>query len=363
MNNLVSIITPSYNSSKFIEECINSVITQSYIDWEMIIVDDYSTDNSRDLILKFAKEDNRIKTIFLDENVGAAAARNIAIKQSKGKYIAFLDSDDIWKSEKIEKQLSFMNDRNIAFSFTSYQPMSEDGKEYFNIIKVPEKMTYASYLRNTIIGCLTVIIDKEKTGKFQMPNIRSSHDMALWLLIMKRGFSAYGLDENLAYYRIVSNSNTSKKWKAAKEVWDVYRKVNKTGEHRKALFKNMLNSLIKYEQIVTTLPKAKELKPQIDKVITIGKKNILSNKKRLFSKLQDKKSVSKVFDVFSERYNKRKGGYSRVLKAGFRTGDDAPMAVIELVDRNIEAKRVDKPKKIENKETEKKEVAPKVIAK
>ena len=88
-------------------------------------------------------------------------------------------------------------------------------------------MTYHSYLKNTIIGCLTVIIDKEKTGDFQMPNIRSSHDMALWLLIMKRGFSAYGLDENLAYYRIVSNSNTSKKWKAAKEVWDVYRKVEK----------------------------------------------------------------------------------------------------------------------------------------
>tara|TARA_X000001036_G_scaffold194899_1_gene183798 strand:+ start:211 stop:648 length:438 start_codon:yes stop_codon:yes gene_type:complete len=133
-----------------------------------------------------------------------------------------------------------------------------------------------------------------------------------------------------------------------------YRKLNKTGEHRKALFKNMLNSLIKYEQIITTLPKAKELKPLIDKVITIGKKNVLSNKKRLFSKLQDKKSVSKVFDILSERYNKRKGGYSRVLKAGFRTGDDAPMAVIELVDRNPEAKRVDKPKKVEskNKETE-----------
>ena len=128
-----------------------------------------------------------------------------------------------------------------------------------------------------------------------------------------------------------------------------YRKLNKTGEHRKALFKNMLNSLIKYEQIVTTLPKAKELKPLIDKVITIGKKNVLSNKKRLFSKLQDKKSVSKVFGILSERYNKRKGGYSRVLKAGFRTGDDAPMAVIELVDRNLEAKKVDKPKKVESK--------------
>ena len=124
-----------------------------------------------------------------------------------------------------------------------------------------------------------------------------------------------------------------------------YRKLNKTSEHRKALFKNMLNSLIKYEQIITTLPKAKELKPQIDKVITLGKKNELNNKKRLFSKLQDKKTVKKVFDVLSQRYNKRNGGYSRVLKAGFRTGDDAPMAVIELVDRDLEAKKVDRKKK------------------
>jgi len=129
-----------------------------------------------------------------------------------------------------------------------------------------------------------------------------------------------------------------------------YRKLNKTPEHRKALFKNMLNSLIKYEQITTTLPKAKELKPLIDKVITIGKKNNLSNKKRLFSKLQDKSSVVKVFDVLSSRYQKRQGGYSRVLKAGYRYGDDAPMAIIELVDRNLEAKKVDKPKKIETKE-------------
>tara|TARA_B100001741_G_C16547663_1_gene597666 strand:+ start:296 stop:673 length:378 start_codon:yes stop_codon:yes gene_type:complete len=125
----------------------------------------------------------------------------------------------------------------------------------------------------------------------------------------------------------------------------------------------MLNSLIKYEQIITTLPKAKELKPQIDKVITLGKKNILSNKKKLFSKLQDKKSVVKVFDILSARYNKRKGGYSRVLKAGFRTGDDAPMAVIELVDRDANAKKIDKPKKIESKSTEKKEATPKVAAK
>ena len=126
-----------------------------------------------------------------------------------------------------------------------------------------------------------------------------------------------------------------------------YKKLNRTSEHRKALFKNMLNSLIKYEQIKTTLPKAKQLKPLIDRVITIGKKNDLSNKKRLFSKLQDKHSVTKVFKVLSTRYTKRNGGYSRVLKAGFRTGDDAPMAIIELVDRNPEERKIDKPKKLE----------------
>ena len=142
-----------------------------------------------------------------------------------------------------------------------------------------------------------------------------------------------------------------------------YRKLNKNSEHRKALFKNMLNSLIKYEQIITTLPKAKELKPKIDKVITIGKDAKLSKKKDLFSKLQDQKSVKKVFDIFSKRYANRKGGYSRVLKAGFRTGDDAPMAVIELVDRDLNAKKVDKPKKVEKTIKDKKETSPKVAAK
>ena len=142
-----------------------------------------------------------------------------------------------------------------------------------------------------------------------------------------------------------------------------YRKLNKNSEHRKALFKNMLNSLIKYEQIITTLPKAKELKPKIDKVITIGKDAKLSKKKDLFSKLQDQKSVRKVFDILSKRYANRKGGYSRVLKAGFRTGDDAPMAVIELVDRDVNAKKVDKPKKVEKTTKDKKETTPKVAAK
>ena len=129
-----------------------------------------------------------------------------------------------------------------------------------------------------------------------------------------------------------------------------YRKLNKTGEHRKALFKNMLNSLIKYEQIKTTLPKAKELKPQIDKVITLGKKNNLASKKNLFAQLQSKPSVDKLIKTLSERYNKRKGGYSRVLRAGYRYGDDAPMAIIELVDRDVQAKKVDVKKKVEKVE-------------
>ena len=135
-----------------------------------------------------------------------------------------------------------------------------------------------------------------------------------------------------------------------------YRKLNRTSEHRKALFKNMLNSLIKYEQITTTLPKAKELKPKIDKVITLGKKNNLQSSKNLFSQLQDKSSVDKLVKTISQRYNKRKGGYSRVIKAGYRYGDDAPMAIIELVDRDVQAKKVDikkKPKE-ESKENDNK---------
>ena len=131
-----------------------------------------------------------------------------------------------------------------------------------------------------------------------------------------------------------------------------YRKLNRTSEHRKALFKNMLNSLIKYEQITTTLPKAKELKPQIDKVITLGKKNSLASKKNLFAQLQSKSSVDKLVKNLSERYGKRNGGYSRVIRAGFRYGDDAPMSIIELIDRDNQAKKIDVKKKPQ--ETEKK---------
>ena len=134
-----------------------------------------------------------------------------------------------------------------------------------------------------------------------------------------------------------------------------YRKLNRTSEHRKALFKNMLNSLIKYEQITTTVPKAKELKPKIDKAITLGKKNNLQSKKILFSELQSKSSVDKLVKILSQRYEKRNGGYCRVIKAGFRYGDDAPMAIIELVDKDPSAKKIDIIKKDKNVPKESKE--------
>ena len=147
-----------------------------------------------------------------------------------------------------------------------------------------------------------------------------------------------------------------------------YRKLNRTSEHRKALFKNMLNSLIKYEQITTTLPKAKELKSKIDKVITLGKKNNLQSKKNLFAELQSRFSVEKLFKTLSQRYEKRNGGYSRVIRAGFRYGDDAPMAIIELIDRDVQAKKVDIKKKTEEKtktpiETKSKDTEKKIKAK
>jgi len=225
MNNLVSIITPSYNSKKFIKDTIASVLAQSYKNWEMLIVDDCSLDGSPEYIHNLIKNEDKIKLIKLEKNVGAAMARNKALEIAAGRYIAFLDSDDIWKPEKLEKQLAFMQKNNYAFTFTAYKPFSEHGDSFFKVIDVPNQIDYSGYCKNTIIGCLTVIIDKEITGDFRMKDIRSSHDMALWLEIMKRGYLAYGLNSNLAGYRLVSTSNTSKKYQAALEVWQVYRDI------------------------------------------------------------------------------------------------------------------------------------------
>jgi teichuronic acid biosynthesis glycosyltransferase TuaG len=226
---LVSIITPSYNSTKFIPDTINSVLSQTYSNWEMLIVDDCSKDESRQVIGEFTKKDERIKLIELTENSGAAVARNTAIKAAKGKYVAFLDSDDLWVPTKLEKQIQFMEENDYAFTYSKYQLMDVNGKLLDRVIEVPNNIEYRSLLSNNIIGCLTAVVNVEKTGQIEMPNIRTRQDFALWLSILKSGIKAYGLQEVLAHYRLVPGSISSNKIKVAKQNWKVYREVEKLG--------------------------------------------------------------------------------------------------------------------------------------
>lgn len=226
---LVSIITPSYNSTKFIPATIESVLAQTYQNWEMLIVDDCSKDESRKVIREYTEKDSRIKLIELTENSGAAVARNTAIKAAKGKYVAFLDSDDLWVPTKLEKQIEFMEINDYAFTYSKYQLMDVDGNKLDRVIDVPRNIDYNGLLSNTIIGCLTAVVNIEKTGPIEMPNIRTRQDFALWLSILKRGIKAHGLQEVLAYYRLVPGSISSNKVKAAKQTWKVYRDVEKLG--------------------------------------------------------------------------------------------------------------------------------------
>lgn len=222
---MISIITPAYNASRYLSCAIESVQAQTFDKWEMLIVDDYSRDNTLEIARSYAKRDHRIKAIGLKENMGAAQARNMALRQAQGPYIAFLDSDDMWLPQKLEKQLAFMKKGNHAFTFTSYECVSSDLSEVLYTVNAPAHIGYRGYLRNTIIGTLTVLINRDITGYFEMPLIRSSHDMALWLQLMRRGHRAFALQEVLAKYRNTEKSNTDSKWKAAKDVWKVYRNI------------------------------------------------------------------------------------------------------------------------------------------
>jgi teichuronic acid biosynthesis glycosyltransferase TuaG len=224
---LVSVITPSYNAEKFIRHTIGSVQAQTHQNWEMLIVDDCSKDRSVEIIKEVSVEDPRVKLIQLETNSGAAVARNTAIENAKGKYIAFLDSDDYWKPEKLQKQLAFMEENNYVFSFTNYEIVTEDGTPTNVEVKVPHSLTYHDLLKNTIIGCLTVMINIEKIGKYKMPNIRTRQDFALWLSILRDGYTAYGLQIPLSCYRKVEGSISSNKVKAAKKTWAVYRNIER----------------------------------------------------------------------------------------------------------------------------------------
>ena len=198
-NELVSIITPSYNTAPLIEETIKSVQSQTYTNWEMIIVDDCSKDNTDEVVLKYLS-DLSIKYIKNEKNSGAAVSRNKALKEAKGRWIAFLDSDDLWEAEKLEKQINFMIEKYCYFSYTSYQEIDENSNPLNRIIKGPRKISKLGMHAYCWIGCLTVMYDRQKVGLIQIEDIKKNNDYAMWLKVCKKE-NCFFLDENLAKYR------------------------------------------------------------------------------------------------------------------------------------------------------------------
>lgn len=223
MNALVSIVTPTYNSAQYLEQTVRSVLHQTYNNWELLIIDDASTDNSRDIALKYMNADGRIKLIALDVNVGVAMARNIGIEASKGRYIAFLDSDDLWHPAKLSRQIAFMEHYGHPFTFTSYEWIDGSGKKLNRVIRAPREICYRSLLGGNPIGCLTVVIDQRVIGKPNMPKVQHE-DYATWLEVTKSGIIAHGLNENLALYRKTRTSLSSNKIRAIKWTWDIFRR-------------------------------------------------------------------------------------------------------------------------------------------
>lgn len=218
----ISIVTPVFNSERFIDQCISSIKAQTFLDWEHILVDDCSTDNSPVIIKNYAEKDSRIKYFKLSEKGGPGIARNKGIELSKGRYIAFLDSDDLWNSDKLTLQLAFMEKNGYPFTFTSYNRITEDGSKLNGIIKAETVVTYKRALLKNPIGCLTVMYDVSYFGKQYMPSIVKRQDYALWLKLLKQS-NAYGLDKVLATYRVRQNSVSSGKIGLLKYEWKIYR--------------------------------------------------------------------------------------------------------------------------------------------
>ena len=218
---MVSIITPAYNSSKYIHCTIESIISQTYKNWELLITDDFSSDDTTKIIESYAKNDSRIRLFKLEKNHGAGVARNHSLKNAKGRYVAFCDSDDQWKKNKLELQLKFMEQNNLEFSFSDYEVIDENNN-YQRYVKCPKKLTYKKLLRNNYVGCLTAIYDTKFLGKLMMPKIRKRQDWVLWLSIMKKIETTKGLNTSLAVYRNRRNSISSSKFDLLKYNWSVY---------------------------------------------------------------------------------------------------------------------------------------------
>ena len=225
---LVSIIIPVYNSERFLKDTIKTIKDQTYTNWEAIFVDDCSKDNSLERLEKLSKEDKRVKVLKNEINKGAAITRNKGIDNAKGRFICFLDADDLWDKNKIQKQVEFMKEKNCAFSFTGYEFANAEGIPNGKKVYIPEKMNYKQALKNTTISTITVMFDITKLNKKEiyMPNVQSE-DTATWWKILKKTEYALGLNEILSYYRRGINSHSSNKFKAIKQTWNLYRKVEK----------------------------------------------------------------------------------------------------------------------------------------
>ena len=225
---LVSIIVPVYNVEKYITETMDCVIRQTYPLWELLLVEDGSSDNTVSVIEEYLKktEEKRIRLICQPSNMGAARARNRGLQEARGRYIAYLDADDLWEPEKLEKELAFMEEKNAAFAFTGYEFADERGKGLGKVVHVPATLTYKEALKNTTIFTTTVMFDTAKIEKtmLEMPVIKSE-DTALWWKVLRNGYVAYGLDENLVKYRRVGKSLSSNKLVAIKRIWNLYRKA------------------------------------------------------------------------------------------------------------------------------------------
>lgn len=227
MSELVSIITPTYNSEKYIKETIQSVQNQSYSNWEMIIVDDCSSDGTVGIIQNFMEDDNRIHLIKLSKNSGASKARNEAIKLVQGHYMTFLDADDIWFRDFIQNSINTIKMTGIPFVFSSYRRSNEKLEFVYSDFIVPEKVTYTDILKTNSISCLTAFLEVKSLGVKLMPDIRKRQDMGLWLKYLKEIPYAYGIQEPHAIYRIRENSLSRNKKNLIKYQWQFYREVEK----------------------------------------------------------------------------------------------------------------------------------------
>ncbi len=246
MNKLVSIITPCFNAEDFISDTILSVQNQTYANWELLITDDGSTDYSIKIIREFIKNDDRIK-LFEISNSGAAVARNNSIKNAEGNFIAFVDSDDLWLPKKLELQLKFMIDNNYNFTYTSYKRIDEKGFDLNITMSCEKQLTYQRMLYSNKIGCLTVIYNKDNLGKIFMPLIKKRQDYALWLKILKIENRAFGLNLELAKYRIRKSSMSKNKFEMLKWNWMLYKKIEKFS-YIKALYYLLSNIIIKIKK-------------------------------------------------------------------------------------------------------------------